>query len=113
MRVESLNVNAPGATQHNSASKSVDENRKRSESAEVASVEQNLVAPEEILDKIKGLTDGGLNSVRFEMNQDLDRMIISVLDKEGEIIRQLPPEELIESSVFLKELRGSLLSTES
>lgn len=113
MRVESVNAGGLGATQHNSAGKSVEENRKRSADAEVASVEKNLVAPEEVLDKIKGLTEGGLHSVRFEMNQDLDRMIISVVNKEGEVVRQLPPEELIDSSIYLKELRGSLLNTES
>lgn len=113
MRIESVNPAALGETQHNSAGKAVEDKRKRQDDADVASAEKNLVAPEEILDKIKGLTDGGQHSVRFEMNKELDRMVISVVDKQGEVIRQLPPEELVGSSVYLKKLRGTLLNAES
>ena len=113
MRVESINPAVLGETQHNSAGKTVEDKRKRQDDADVAGAEKTLVAPEEILDKIKGLTEGGQHSVRFEMNKELDRMVISVMNKDGEVIRQLPPEELVGSSVYLKELRGTLLNAES
>ena len=105
-----LSPSASGAA----SDKVADDRRRAVDSPDADQIRKNLLAPEEILNKIKGLTEGGQHSVRFEMNSELDKLIISVVDKEtGETIRQIPPESLVDSSVYLKSLRGSLLDTES
>ncbi len=115
MGVEAVGNIGAGVPTTASTSQQVDQDRRRAaDNVDETSVQKNMVAPEEVLNKIKGLTDGGQHSVRFEMNSDLDKLIISVVDREsGETIRQIPPESLIDSSVYLKELRGSLLDTQS
>lgn len=115
MGVEAVGNIGAGVPTTVSTGQQVDQDRRRiADSADEVSVRENLVAPEEVLNKIKGLTEGGIHSVRFEMNSDLDMLVISIVDKEsGEVIRQVPAEELIDSSVYLKELRGSLLDMES
>ncbi|MEZ4483762.1 MAG: flagellar protein FlaG [Syntrophotaleaceae bacterium] len=76
--------------------------------------ERNKGGPEEILQKIKQLTDNGNYSVRFEMNEPTQQMVIHLLDaKSGEEIRQIPPEELLTISKRLNDLRGNIVDTTS
>lgn len=115
MGVEAVGNIGAGVPTTASTGQQVEEDRRRAaDNVDDGSVRKNMVAPEEVLNKIKGLTEGGQHSVRFEMNSDIDRLIISIVDRDsGETIRQIPPEDLIDSSVYLKELRGSLLDMES
>lgn len=76
--------------------------------------EADKVQPEELLQSIKALTDGGAYSVRFEMNKDTNDMIINLIEqKTGEVIRQIPPKEILNMHKMLDDLRGNLLQTES
>ena len=71
--------------------------------------EQKKVQPEELLQQIKAITDDGLYSVQFENNEN-EELIVKIVDREsGDIIRQLPPEELLELSKRLDELTGNLV----
>jgi flagellar protein FlaG len=71
------------------------------------------VQPEEILSKIKDLTEDGTYSIRFELNKNTDKLIINLVDKEtGDIIRQIPPEELINASEKMQDIRGMIISAE-
>lgn len=93
---------------------SVEHDRKEPALLSVPSRDEKKVAPEEILDRIKALTENGIYSVRFEKSDKFDSLIIRLVDSEtGEVIRQIPQEELLKSSKFLKELRGSMIDTES
>lgn len=75
---------------------------------------EKQVSSSEMLDKIKDLSQDGLYSVRFEMNKDINSLVIRVVDKEsGEVVRQIPAEELIRISKTLKDLRGLMVNTES
>jgi flagellar protein FlaG len=70
------------------------------------------VAPEEMISQIKALTENGLYSVRFE--SDNDQLIVKVVDREtNEVIRQIPPENLIDVMANLKDLRGNMVDTVS
>jgi flagellar protein FlaG len=72
------------------------------------------VQPEEILDKIKALTQDGTYSVRYEMHAKTRQMVVRLVDAEsGEVIRQLPPEEMLEVAVKLEELRGNIVNAKS
>lgn len=71
------------------------------------------VQPEELLSQIKSLTDDGVYSVRFE-NNEAQELVVKVVDsKTDEVIRQIPPEELIQLTKHLNELRGNMVDTVS
>ncbi len=77
-------------------------------------VKANPIQSEAVLKRIKELTDNGAYSVRFEMDDKADRLIISLVDAEtGEMIRQIPPEELLQLATKLEELRGNMIDTTS
>ena len=76
--------------------------------------EQNDIQPEELLQNIKKLTDEGLYSVRFELNENTNELVINLIEKKsGEIIRQIPPKEILDAHEFLSDLRGNIVETES
>jgi flagellar protein FlaG len=76
--------------------------------------EKNQIQSEELLQNIKALTDNGTYSVRFEMYQDTDELVINLVDtKTGETIRQIPPKEILGLHKTLAKLRGNLVETQS
>lgn len=93
----------------------VEENRKKQDAAkakEAKSAEKSEVQPEELLDQIKGLTEDGLYSVRFEKNEDIADVVVQIFDNESkEVVRQFPAEELIKFRSSFKELVGNLVDT--
>ncbi len=71
----------------------------------------NSAQPEELLSQIKALTENGAYAVRFE-SDDAQQLIVKIVDAEtDEVIRQIPPEELMELTKHLNELQGSLVDT--
>ena len=92
----------------------VERQRKESElSLTETRQDEKKVNPEEILDKIKGISENGKYSVRFEKNEDLQEFIVKVVDPQtDEVIRQLPPEELLEFKHQMKELSGNVVNFE-
>ncbi|WP_429884580.1 flagellar protein FlaG [Geoalkalibacter halelectricus] len=65
----------------------------------------------ELLNRIKELTDNGAYSVRFEKNQDINDVVVKLVDsKTGDIIRQIPAEELLGLNKQLKDLRAVMIS---
>ena len=51
--------------------------------------------------------------IHLELEEDLDMMIVKVIDSEtDEVIRQIPPEELVELSRSASELKGLLINKE-
>ena len=83
-------------------------------SDEATSGDKNSIQPEELLSNIKALTEDGLYSVRFEMHKDTQDLIINLVDSDsGEVIRQIPPEEIVSLHEQMLELRGNIVSVES
>jgi flagellar protein FlaG len=77
-------------------------------------VSQNKVQPEELLNQIKALTDDGQYSVRFEKNDDLQQLVVKIVNQEtDEVVRQIPSEELINLSKYIRELQGNIVDTVS
>jgi flagellar protein FlaG len=93
---------------------SLGDSRKRQENfPSSAQVEKKQVQPEEMLQQIKALTEDGLYSVRFENDSDLGDLVVKVVDqKTHEVIRQIPPEELLNLTQRLEDLRGNIVDTE-
>ena len=81
---------------------------------QVSSDKEKQVQPEELLQNIKALTDNGTYSVRFEMYQDTEELVINLVDsKTGETIRQIPPKEILGMHKALADLRGNIVETQS
>lgn len=73
--------------------------------------ESKNIQPEELISQIKSITEDGLYSVQFENNES-GALVVKVVDREtNEVIRQIPPEDLLELSKHLQELTGNLVDT--
>lgn len=71
----------------------------------------NKVSPEEILDKIKELSEDGLYSVRFEKNDEVDQLVVKLVDRQtDEVIRQIPPESILGVKANLQEYAGNIVN---
>lgn len=93
------------------------QNKRQKQQDKVASsenIESKKVQAEELLDKIKALSEDGAYSVRFEFNETVKQFVVRVVDPENdEVIRQLPPEEILGMKAFMREFRGQLVDSES
>lgn len=83
------------------------------DAAEKAQKDGASQAREEILGTIKALTEDGLYSVRFEKHKATEELVIKLVGHDGEVIRQIPAEEIIALSKHLDDLRGKVIKTES
>ena len=71
---------------------------------------EKKVQAEELLDKISALTEGGLYSVRFERDKQVNDIVVKVIEQEtGELIRQIPAEELLGVRKALEDFRGNIV----
>lgn len=117
MQVEAINVTGSTLQQQPKAAESIDTGRKELAKGEAdleksSSTDKNGVQPEEILTKIKSLTENGLYSVRFENNQEFDQLVVKVVDSQtDEVIRQIPAEEVLGMKATLAELSGKIVNT--
>jgi hypothetical protein len=50
---------------------------------------------------------------RLRVDPETKRIVAQIVDENGEVIRQLPPEELLELSVRFKRLEGLLFNRET
>lgn len=76
--------------------------------------ESKQVPPEEILKTIKQITEDGDRSVRFEMDDETNTLVVRVVDKEsGDVVRQIPAEEVLGARRALQDLSGLLIDTQS
>ncbi len=114
MKVEGVNLPVGGISQRTiTPAEKVEKDRKPEDLSlqEDEKLEQE-VAPEEVLDRIKSLTEDGLYSVRFEMDKDAGDVVIKLVDSEsGELLRQIPAEEILGLNKTLRDLRGLMVNT--
>lgn len=115
MNVEAINIAGMSTRPLDKASERVDAVRKEKEEvAQEPQVEENQVAPEELLQQIKNLTEDGLYSVRFERDERVNQLVVKIVDRDtDEMIRQVPAEELLNLSAILSDMRGNIVNTES
>lgn len=106
------------ATSANEGAEALENDRKAVKEGGVfnqpGSTKEKNVQPEELLQNIKSLTENGLYSVRFETNKETNDVVINLIEQEtGEVIRQIPPEEILGMRETLENLRGNLVTIES
>lgn len=71
---------------------------------------QNLPGFEEAKDQVNRALEQLNVKLSFKLNRDLDRMIVKVVNREsGEVVRQIPPEEMLEIAKRMEEMGGILL----
>lgn len=76
--------------------------------------EKNALQPEELLDRIKELTEDGMYSVRFEADEKTQQLVVKIVDsKTQEVIRQVPAEEMLGLREALTEYQGNFVDTTS
>jgi flagellar protein FlaG len=52
--------------------------------------------------------------VRFELYEDTQDLVINLIEVEtGELIRQIPSDEILGMNKFFRELRGNIIETKS
>lgn len=71
---------------------------------------EKRVSAEEFLKKVRALTDGGQHSVRFEMDKDVNMMVVKIYDSSSnELLQQIPAESLLGTAKALQEYRRGML----
>ncbi|MCM2971602.1 flagellar protein FlaG [Larsenimonas suaedae] len=69
------------------------------------------IAPDDV-ETLNGLLGG--YGVQFTLNDDIDRMVVQLVDKSnGEVIRQIPSEEMVNIIQRMKEGSLQLIQTEA
>lgn len=117
MNIEPVSLTGVQLQTRSTAGDKVEQARKEAKNAPdlAAKAEKDNAsqAKEEILGTIKALTEDGQYSVRFEKHKTTDELVIKLVDREGEVIRQIPAEEIIALSKHLDDLRGKVIKTAS
>jgi len=114
MNVEAMNVQNSIELQMRKTTERVTDARKLTEyAAQEETVEKKQVQPEELLQQIKDLTEDGMYSVQIATDERTSGFVVKIVDRESnDVIRQVPPEELLEVKALLADLRGNIIDTE-
>jgi len=117
MLSEAMNITGTTIQKMPRASEQIDANRKKisgePENSQNNS-EKNALQPEELLDKIKELTENGMYSVRFEADEKTQQLVVKIVDsRTQEVIRQVPAEEMLGLKKALIEYQGNFIDTTS
>ena len=68
----------------------------------------------ELVDMLQKAIPANSNSLRFRIDEVLDRPVVSVIDeKSGELIRQLPSDEVIRAAHNIEKMRGIIFDAKS
>ncbi len=111
MSIEAVNLAGGLVKSPPKASEEIEVTRRAKE--DVPDAKQKDVQPEELLSQIKELTEDGVYSVRFENDQDSNKLVVKVVDQQtDEVIRQIPSEELLNLTKSIDDLRGNLVHTQ-
>lgn len=115
MNIETIGTTIASPARVNEPGQQVESKRQASQQSTPSSAEEESKAqPEELLSQIKALTEEGVYSVRFEKDTSSEQLVVKIVDQNtDEVIRQIPPEELLKLSKNLKELSGSIINTMS
>lgn len=115
MNVETVGTDpAQVATQKVADKLEVARKEKKEAAPDAQAAEKKQVQPEELLQQIKGLTEEGVYSVRFENDESANEVVVKIVDRETEeVIRQVPAQEVLNMKAALDDLRGNLVDTKS
>jgi flagellar protein FlaG len=79
-----------------------------------APVQEDTVGFKAALDELKKVAEAAGNNLNFSVDEETGKTVVRVTDKEtGDLIRQIPSEELLAISHSLGKLQGLLLRQEA
>ena len=71
----------------------------------------SVTETEEVVKSLESYMNALQTSIEFQVNKDTDRVVVTITNREtNEVIRQIPPEELISLQERMKELTGIIFS---
>jgi len=114
MSIEAIGMATVSPPRINEPAQQVERKRQESQQQSQTTPQENKLPSEELISQIKSITEDGLYSVRFERDSGSDALIVKIVDSETkEVIRQIPPEELLNLSKQLHEMNGNFVNTVS
>ena len=114
MMIEAIGTATASPPRVNEPVQKVEKQRQAIEQQPQIDNKESQIEPEELLNQINALTEDGVYSVRFERDDTVNELVVKIVDNEtDEIIRQIPPEELINLTKHLQEMSGNLVNTVS
>jgi flagellar protein FlaG len=115
MNTEAMSTTGTNLQKLPQAPEQIQSSRKTAQEKPAQAQENNAkstVQPEEILSKIKALTENGAYSVRFEKDPRTNQLVLKIVDSETqEVIRQVPAEEMLGLKEALSDLQGNIVNT--
>jgi flagellar protein FlaG len=86
-----------------------DQNQMLKAGKETYSGHRNYPKMVEIAQKVREKLESINVNIQFEVNRELGRIIIKVIDPaSGEVVRKIPPEKFMRSVEFLNEMKNEL-----
>jgi len=65
-------------------------------------------------EEINAAMEAWSTGMRFEIDEDTQRMVVSVIDtKSGETLRQIPSEEVLHVAKMIAQFQGNIVSTKA
>lgn len=72
------------------------------------------LAPEEAFDEINQAMQAWNTGMRFEIDEDTQQLVVSIIDStSGDVIRQIPSEEVLHVAKMITQFQGNLISTKA
>jgi flagellar protein FlaG len=114
---ESLNITGTSMQKMPTTSEQIEVSRKKvtdEPDKSQGSPKKDTVQPEEVLKKIKALTEDGMYSVRFESDAKTHQLVVKIVDSQTQdVIRQVPAEDMLGLKQALTEYEGNFVDTTS
>lgn len=83
------------------------QNMQEEKRSEAVVTSEDVTALAEIMNKVSELYN---HTLHFEVYEDTNRLYVQIVDRETkEVIKQIPPEEMLELSAKIQEMVGILL----
>lgn len=107
MRIDENNLKSLNTAQDLNKENKIHKDFEIKEKEEVFLDEKKI---EKLVKKMNGKADNMENSIKFEKAEDMDKWIIKVYNKaNGDLVRQIPNEEIIKLTKAMDELIGNIL----
>lgn len=79
-----------------------------------AGTQPGTARPEDAFEEINAAMKAWDTGMRFEIDEDTQQLVVSIVDTEsGEVLRQIPSEEVLHVAKMIAQFQGNLVSTKA
>src|SRR5690606_29023087 len=72
------------------------------------------VKPEDAFEEINSAMEAWATGMRFELDEDTQQLVVSIIDTQsGEVLRQIPSEEVLHVAKMIAQFQGNFVSTKA